>query len=489
MHLKCTRRVLILVASTWIYLVCIAPDLFPQEAVSRLRKQGIVTQPEVERHGAEAGVSLETTSELSQDFEFDYGGYLRFGYYNFRDADNQHILRIWDLRLWANLVYKDMHQFYARMFTMYTDYNAGTQYYYQDENNLDSLRGDVVYYHGDISRMLDITDYGQTSIRLGRDYFTVGMGMILDRRGDGGKLDYGNGPFNANLFACRTVWSEDMMDRTHPDFGHDKRKFFGIQANDELTREADVFGYLVWERFDSEEYINDPLWDPNLRWGDDTVNGGLGLRGVAGAGINYSTELSLQGGRRWSSIFDTNSNGYYHRDDVLAWALNANATYTFRQYEMLPRLEGQFLYGSGDKDAGNTLDTIGGNEPGTAYNGFTSYGYINTGISFFPQITNLRILRLGTVASLFRDHEVMGEMEFGMNYFYYNRIKERGGISDRLAVPGTSFIGWELDAYTSWRPFSDLTILLQYGYFFPYREAFSDDSGRPYFSLSAMLFF
>ena len=133
-----------------------------------------------------------------------------------------------------------------------------------------------------------------------------------------------------------------------------KRIFFGVQADNELTREADVFGYVVWQRFDNDESIYDPpTWDEDLRWGDDTVTGGLGLRGVMGAGGNYSGELSLQGGRRYSSAFDSGGDGFAERDDVKAWALNLNASYTFRQYNLLPRLEGQFIYGSGDKDAGN----------------------------------------------------------------------------------------------------------------------------------------
>jgi len=252
-----------------------------------------------------------------------------------------------------------------------------------------------------------------------------------------------------------------------------------------------VVSLLVWQRFDNDkDFTNNPsLIDPNLRWGDDTGNAGLGLRGVVGAGLNYSTEVILQGGSKWSSAFDSSGNGYSEKDDVWAWSYNFNTAYTFRRYAWLPRLEGQFIYGSGDKDAGNTLDTINGNEPGTDYNAFTSYGYVNTGLSFFPQPSNLRIVRLGgTIAPIHKD-EILGELEFGVNYFNYHRIKTGGGISDRLAVPGTSFVGWELDAYTTWRPFSDLTILIQYGYFFAFREAFSDDSGRPYFSIGTILFF
>ena len=88
------------------------------------------------------------------------------------------------------------------------------------------------------------------------------------------------------------------------------------------------------------------------------------------------------------------------------------------------------------------------------------------------------------------DHEDLGQLEVGVNYFEYSRNKSTGGISDRFVdLNGKSRLGYEVDWYTTWRPFSDISFTLQFGLFFPNSRAFLNDSNRHYVSVGTVFYF
>jgi len=128
---------------------------------------------------------------------------------------------------------------------------------------------------------------------------------------------------------------------------------------------------------------------------------------------------------------------------------------------------------------------------GTRDTGFLGFGYINTGVSFAPLLANLRFVRLGASCFPFESDcqdcysNWLRHMQVGANAFAYWRPQERGGTSDiRNDLPGSSFLGSELDFYVSWRLSSDLYMLANYGLFNPNDKAFSVNSSRQFVSWS-----
>ena len=457
--------------------VLLTDRLEAQELQDRKRQSDAITDEESALHGVEEGLD-EADDELSQALEFDYGGYARFTYLNFTDGEDKHVRREWDTRLWTNMVYKNMHQLYVRVQGNYKDYNEGTQYYYEKENDWSIPRLDVGYYQADISRIFGLDEsFGSLRVKAGRDYFTIGEGLVLDRRGDGAQFSYTVGDCTLTGFAMQSIVSEDALDRSHPDFGHDRRFFTGFEAGHTFTREAEMFVYGVWQRFKNKKSYS---W-ASERWGNHEFFYGGGLKGEVGSGFNYLTEYARQKGRRFTESDP-------ERSRVEADAYNLKAEYTFRSAGWQPKLTAQHVYGSGDSDAGNTLDTLGGNLTGTDYKAFNNYGYINTGLVFFPRIANIQVYHLGATVKPFRFEDEGIDLELGVGGYHYERPKRSGGVSDRFVATGKSFLGREVDLFAIIRPFSDVTIMAQYGIFNP-SNAFIDDSKRRYLSIATIIYF
>lgn len=426
---------------------------------------------------------------LTQDLDYEYGASFRFAYYSWDDIEARHNMRVTDVRLWGNLVWRNMHQLYARVMGTWTDYGAGSQYFYQEENDANFPRLDVGYYRGEVTRFLGVADtFGRLRFKAGRDYYRLGTGLALDKRGDGGLLEYTLGELHLNTFMMRTIYSEDMADRSYPDFGHNKRLFSGIELGNKWNYEGetpgslDLFAYALWQRFLNDHEFPEFPDVAEQKFGDDTRNYGLGFKGELGPGFTCSFEYSRQVGERYSE-------GSTARTDVDASAYALTTEYVFRNVRMLPKISFQYLYGSGDPDAGNTLDTLGGNLAGTDYDAFTSYGYVDTGVAFFPQVSNMKIYKMGAACRPFEKGEGCADLETGINYFIYRRVERMGGISDRFTVPGEGRLGNEVDLYLQWRPFTDVSILAQYGIFNPDGDAFVSDKDRYYFTVGSIVYF
>lgn len=62
-----------------------------------------------------------------------------------------------------------------------------------------------------------------------------------------------------------------------------------------------------------------------------------------------------------------------------------------------PTFSAEYAFGTGDADRGGrvTAATGGGNEEGSTDRNFLTFGYIDTGLSLSPRISNLRMARFG----------------------------------------------------------------------------------------------
>jgi len=464
-----------------IFTFLATPLLSAQADRTQDRRREADVREQVELREIEAGLG-SLTDETLQDFEFDYGGWVRGSYYQFKDYIKRRAYRIYDMRLWSNVVYKDTHQLYMRVFGNLTDYDPGDEYFYEEEQDLDIPRLDVGYYYGDLGKVLSLNlpVSGKLRAKAGRQYVTIGQGLVLDVRGDGLMLEYKSDAADLTAFGVRSIYSENGYDQSYPDFGHSKNFFSGLEGVKKFGKELELYGYAVWmeDKRRSE-------WDHlTQKFEYDSHYLGGGVRGLLGSSLSYYGEYTIEGGRSYSDGTD-------EKADIDAFAYDLGVTYTFIESRLEPKLSVQRVVGSGDSDTGVTTDMIGGNTAGTDNNAFFSYGYINTGFSFFPLISNIEIWRLGIEITPFKNHEVLGDLDVGVNYFNYSKHKSKGGTADRGidTTVATSSLGHETDFYLTWRPFSDVSIITQYGLFSPDSDAFVTDWKRAYVSTGVIIYF
>ncbi len=447
----------------------------------RTRQIEQTTRDEVELRNLEPTLGEE--DELLQDIDFDYGGWFRHAFYRSRDNLRTRRFKMWDFRLWSNFVYQNTHQLYMRVMGMNINYHNNNEYYYMQENDLNAPRLDIGYYYGDLNKTLGLGLGSDTKVRLqlGRNYETLGEGMVMDDRGDGAKIEVGNDKIEFTGLVMRSIYSTDMFDRSYLDFGSNRYVTMSGEVVGKFSETFEVFGYTLFRRDKNDA---SPL-NLTQRFGYDPQYHGGGVRGQFGPSFVYFAEGAWELGSRYSD-------GSAARDRIEAFAFTAGADYTFVDVEMKPKFSVQHMFGSGDKDnQGTVVDTVMGNTAGTNDNTFFTYGYIDMGYAFYPLLSNVEVMKFGFALEPWSEHELLGDLEVGVNHYLYRKHRSGGGISDRAILPGwsQSRLGHETDFFLSWRPVSDVSILAQSGIFYPATHAFSQDKRRNFFSWSAVIYF
>ena len=478
----------------FLLILLVASSLSAQTQQDRDRQREQQDRESMALTGLEESGLSDTGEEPLQDFEFDYGGILRSSYYHLHDNAETRVFRLFDLKLWTSLVYRNTHQIYLRPQATITDYNEGDEYLYRtgvaqmEENDLNWPRLDVGYYYGDLTRAFRIEEIGSWRVKAGRQYITVGEGLVLDSRGDGVQTEYKTGDLTINGFVVRSVYSDDRFDRTHPDQGHLKYLFSGLQLEYEFGEDLSLFGFGVLMRDKGRgQYETDPDYS-TVKYGYDSQYYGGGLRGKIKPGFSYFGEWALQVGDRYSGSSATTTPSFT-RDDIRAQALHSGVDYAFTTLPMKPRLNARYVFATGDHDAGITTDTVDGNLAGTDDGTFFSYGYVDTGLAFFPLVSNLEMWSVGIDATPFSDHRVLGDLDVGIRYYDYKRNKSSGGISGRGVDRNGTQLGHEWDFTLTWRPYSDVMALAEYGLFKPDLDSYSDNGYRPFVALGLLFFF
>lgn len=406
----------------------------------------------------------KANADLHQDFLWDAGGWLHLEYDYLNDQPTRGSRKDWyyDLRLWGQIVIDRTYTFYARLRTDYIDFNAGDQFPGDAENHLRLFAPDQIWFAADWTR-----DGQGFSVRAGQEFITMGTGLLYNDLAYAAEMTFTADPWAFRLWAGHSIIHEDDIDQSIQKPSQSRRGFLGIEADVMVTGNHRAYAMVMIELdFNSD---NDPLQD----WKYNAQYFGIGGRGTIVAGWGYSVEGILEIGRTADALSTIHSS-------IRSYGLSVATDYQFPG-PLEPALRFQYLYGSGDPDRGNVAAQSAGNTPGTLDRGFLPFGFVQTGYSLFPRVSNIHIFRLGGSFRPLEDSELFHKFEVGLYGYYYRKAQSLEPISDPRSNLNSSDVGTELDFLLRWRILSDLGLSVNYGCFLPGR-AYADRSARHFVS-------
>ena len=414
-------------------------------------------------------------------FYFDYGAWVRPGWFSYEDGGGTEISQAdIDVRIWMDMRY-GVHQLYGRLITDYSSYahEDGPE---GDDYDLDGPRADVLFYQIYLGELLGEPDRKWDLVaRAGRQYVRMGMGLVYNNIADGVTFRGNIGSFAFNLFGLRSMTHEDDIDQSRPNSDETERYFFGGTLRYTGILDQIPFLAVMVERDQLDE---DPENDfQNYEF--DAEYYGLGMEGKIAEGLYYEVEGWYQAGKRFAHLATESG------EDIEAFAFVVSLEYQF-YVRTRPTVELGVMFGSGDSDRFRILTSEFGNRIDTADRAFLGFGYVPTGFSLAPYLSNLWIFHFGGSIRPLLEKTVftvpMDGLEVALDYYYYRKHQREGGVSDPFADFEHKEIGYEVDLSLNWDIFSDVSFLGRFGLFKP-GSAYDLDDTRPYVSFSVLFAF
>ncbi len=402
--------------------------------------------------------------DMKQPWLWDAGGWLHAEIDQLDDAPlrDTRTNRYFDLRLWGEVRYERIYSLYCRIRTDYVDFNSGDQFSGTEDNVVRWPHFDEVYAEADWSE----EGRGLTA-RAGRAFVSMGSGLLYN------DLAYVlQGTYTQDRWAVRSwlghsIIHQEDIDQSIPHANKSYRGFLGVEGDYLISGNHRAYGMILVERDFNRDNVAGQDWDYNANYI------GLGSRGTIWAGLGYSAELTYEFGQ-------TASAGVTTTDSISAFAGLLTVDYQF-QGAMEPMLLLQYMYGSGDGDRSSVTEQAAGNQAGTTDEGFLSFGYVQTGYSLFPRVSNIHIIRLGGTIRPLESVDWLHKFQVGLFGYLYRKAESASPISDSRAFLNSADVGKEVDFTLRWRIYSDLGFSLNYGCFFP-GDAYQETKARNFIS-------
>lgn len=466
------KNVKLILAFGLVFLLLFQAILFAQAPDEKEKRIEEKKRKELER---------ERKAEIAEKVYFDYGAWIQTGFYAWDDPITDRSMRIYDLRTWSDFIYNNDHRIYIRLQTRYDDYSSSDSYGTRDYKYY-SPRLDQGFYEVLLSNCInDIFDTkfpGSLKLRAGRQFLYVGQGLTYNQVNDGVKVSGDVKDISFKTFWSKTVHSQDNIDQSVFVSSYTERYFWGAQVTlDTVFDKHQPYFYFVSQKDQTGERPD----NPNQEYDYDSQYFGIGSTGKFPFidKLRYNFEFVYETGR--SCAIGSSS----IKEKIRAHAVLAGLEY-YAGGDWDARFTADYMYGSGDKDRASPTNTS--NMIGTDDEGFVYFGFIPTGYSLAPILSNLHIFRVGAAITPIKEKEYFESLKFRADVYYYTKDKRGGGIFDYTTNYSSNKIGWEVDFSVNWKIFSDLSFSLEYGMFFP-GEAYADKAKRDYFSFSLTLSF
>lgn len=290
---------------------------------------------------------------------------------------------------------------------------------------------------------------GGLNLSIGRKFYNIGTGLVLNGRGDGGEASWYGSTFSINLLGMYTGL---LMKDNNP---------YGLSSKDITDGAERVFtgGTLAAALFNQKLYlfglaqIDQSKQVSGKETKYDSQYYGGGLEGVVFTDISYFAEFVYETGKSYI----TNTSIANEETSIAAYAVNSGINY-YIPVALSPVLMFQYAYGSGDKyrtdySSSNRLTGSGDDT------GFISFGTFSGGYALKPSLGNIHIFSGGFSFSPF------DKLSLGSKYLYYMKDKKEP-LTTATALP-KAFIGQGVDVSFRWQMFYDLSMYVNYGLFLP----------------------
>lgn len=433
-------------------------------------------------------VEVDRDVPVDQRMFLDYGGTLSFAFIALDDSQQKtHILRQSTLTAYLHANIDGAHDFLLRGRTSYRDFNSGDAF---DKHGDDWIEPtlDRGIYTFNLQRYLSAYEgrriNGNLVIEAGRQLVHWANGLVLSQDLDGVQVTGSYGPLSLLALAATTRDSNNDFDTSRPSYDHDThRDFFGGMLTYRLSPRHRPFVYgLVQRDRNKDEVLTTAgsVGDIDTRFNYDSWYVGAGARGNVTDRLLYAIEFAYQGGEGLSNSFDpaTGIAVMQTEEDIRAWALNARLDYVIPG-DNRTRLNLELILASGDDDRGHTSNTFDGNAPGTDDTAFNGFGYLDTGLAFAPNVSNLMLIRAGAATYPMPRSPLFGRAQVGGNLLLYNKLDADAPINE--ATSNHHYLGTGAEVFLNWQITSDVTIAARYGVFFPGEAIETDHDERHFF--------
>ena len=271
------------------------------------------------------------------------------------------------------------------------------------------------------------------------------------------------------------------FDRSRPTRSRSDRAFWGAEVKYQGgdRHEPYLFGLTQDDQNNQRPYNE----RQNFRY--DSRYYGAGLSGELFPRLRYQAEGVMEQGE--SQAYNTATQPRDLSSDIEAYAFTGALEYFFN-HETSPRLVTEYLWGSGDENRNRPANTIDGNQAYTTDRTFSYFGYLPTGFSLAPKISNIHVFKVGSSCSPVRDRSWMESLETGVNLYAYLKDETAGGISDNRVTGDKRLVGYEHDVYANWKVFTDLVLGIRYGVFYQ-GDAYAQKRERHFLETSLVYMF
>jgi len=448
----------------------------------------------------EAQKVFDLRHSMAQRLLWDWGGSETFTFSTYDDPvlisdfvyrHKRRTMKTNNFNLWGSLNLNEIHSFYVRLKGQHIDYNRGDQYRSTENQfkwNMEEGFDEATYIVNidkAVKKYFKYTMPLQLRLTAGRFTTSIGSQLAYTKKTNGVQLDVQSKWVGFKAFAVRNLIDEENIDFSVPGFRSSKRYFYGGEVSYKGFEKHAPYLFALIQEDRSGENVEDTDQDYDY----DSRYYGIGSRGQLTSNLYYSIEGIMEDGKSNPEAGTATdgtgaATGPPDTEHIDAWAFDASLHYSFNVITH-PNLSVEYAFGTGDSDrSAKVVTTTPGNKEGTTDRNFLNFGYIDTGLSLAPRLSNLQMFKFGlsmTPSEFIKKRNV----SLNANFFLFRKDKKESQISDNRAVLPQRNIGKEIDISVVWNAFSDMNVSVDYGRFYP-GAAYYYDEARDNVSLTIL---
>lgn len=318
------------------------------------------------------------------------------------------------------------------------------------------------------------SDTGNLNLSIGRKFYYIGSGLVLNDRGDGSEVSwtgYGLGLNLVGLYTGLLIKDNNPYKLSTRDYSDgSERAFAGGTANAEFINQKFYVFALVQQDLSNKNSTENTEYNSQYY--------GTGLEGIIFENFSYFAEFVYETGNSYIDKTDKKSS-------ISAYAVNSEIDY-YIPVILKPAITVQYAYGSGDSDRDTYSDSVRPDGSNGKDNGFISFGTYSGGYALKPVLSNIHVFRAGLAIAPFSGTEtsLLSKMSVGSKYSYYRKDKKKSCINSGEAELPDFNVGQGIDASLRWQMFYDLSMYVNYGLFLPGKAY--NDKGKQNFIIAGI---